>query len=500
MGLNGTQDISLERLQTSTRNSSESDDHLLNDIDDDQHDTDNQHLLEHQHTGTKTLLKEGRRTLIKSGAINLIWILTWYTFATFLSIYNKWMFSADHYNFQFPLFVTSVHMIVQFIFAGVSLFSIPRLRPKTRPTSKEYVFKVFPCALATSLDIGLSNLSLKTITLSFYTMCKSSTLAFVLVFAFLFKLESPSLRLIGIIIIITIGVVLMVSDETEFVLSGFIQVMAASAFGGLRWALTEVLLRKESMGLTNPFASIFFLAPAQAFILVVIAGVVEGYGSIFSSVFFIDVAEAFHTMGIVLFGGALAFCMIMSEFFLIKRTSVMTLSVCGIFKEVATIFISTIVFGDKLTVINIFGLCITLFGIGLYNWLKIRAASLSVQKDLHHHHHHHLLVDEQGTILHDMENDENEDNSDHQRQHISAANTSIFELTSRDHHYHPKMTSLYSMSAESTPVLLADAGLSTAYQNNDDDDDDDDLNLNLTNKDVNNHVPTTHSQGVIPGQ
>lgn len=51
-------------------------------------------------------------------------------------------------------------------------------------------------------------------------MCKSSTLAFVLVFAFLFRLEKPSLRLICIILIIVAGVVLMVSDETEFEIVG----------------------------------------------------------------------------------------------------------------------------------------------------------------------------------------------------------------------------------------------------------------------------------------
>jgi solute carrier family 35 protein C2 len=66
-------------------------------------------------------------------------------------------------------------------------------------------------------------------------MCKSSTLAFVLIFAFLFKLEKPSWKLILIIVIITAGVILMVSDETDFNLVGFIQVMAASAFGGLRF-------------------------------------------------------------------------------------------------------------------------------------------------------------------------------------------------------------------------------------------------------------------------
>ena len=54
-------------------------------------------------------------------------------------------------------------------------------------------------------------------------MCKSSTLAFVLIFAFLFKLEQPRLKLIAIIVIITAGVVLMVSDETDFVVVGYVK-------------------------------------------------------------------------------------------------------------------------------------------------------------------------------------------------------------------------------------------------------------------------------------
>ncbi|CAO3689958.1 unnamed protein product [Rhizopus stolonifer] len=326
-------------------------------------------LLNAQHKDEQ-LLKF--RNLYKNISINLLWILTWYTFATILSVYNKWMFSQDHYNFQYPLFVTSIHMIVQFFFSGMSLLFVPKLRPKKRPSISNYIFKIFPCALATSLDIGLSNLSLKTITLSFYTMCKSSTLAFVLIFAFIFKLEKISLKLILIIVIITSGVILMVSDETDFSLIGFIQVMSAAAFGGLRWSLTEVLLRKESMGLANPFASIFFLAPSQAIILLIISAFVEGYITIFKSAFFITFSEGLRTIGVILFGGSLAFFMIVSEFFLIKRTSVVTLSVCGIFKEVATIFISSLTFGDVLTIVNIIGLCITLFGIGLYNWLKLK--------------------------------------------------------------------------------------------------------------------------------
>ena len=43
--------------------------------------------------------------------------------------------------------------------------------------------------MATGLDIGLSNFSLSLITLSFYTMCKSTTPVFLLFFCFAWGLE-----------------------------------------------------------------------------------------------------------------------------------------------------------------------------------------------------------------------------------------------------------------------------------------------------------------------
>ncbi len=48
---------------------------------------------------------------------------------------------------------------------------------------------VVPNGVSTGLDIGLSNSSLMLITLSFYTMCKSSTPVFLLLFAFLWGIE-----------------------------------------------------------------------------------------------------------------------------------------------------------------------------------------------------------------------------------------------------------------------------------------------------------------------
>lgn len=149
-------------------------------------------------------------------------------------------------------------------------------------------------------------------------------------------------------------------------------------------------------------------------------------------------------IGIVLAGGSLAFCMIMSEFFLIKRTSVVTLSVCGIFKEVATIFISSLVFGDILTIINIIGLCITLFGIGLYNWLKFKLITAKARKDT-------AAIDIGQEENHRLQNIEDDDDDDDDEFGLDR---------STSHH-------LYSTVAESTPILLVDGGLQS-YRDSDD--------------------------------
>ncbi|KAH9465661.1 hypothetical protein Pst134EA_013544 [Puccinia striiformis f. sp. tritici] len=305
--------------------------------------------------------------------INAGFIASWYLFATLISLYNKWMFSPDHYNFQYPLFVSACHMYIQFGLAAATLALFPSIRSRTRPTPHDYLKKALPCGMASGLDIGLSNTSLKTVTLSFYTMCKSSSLAFVLLFAFLFKLEKPTYKLSIIILIITAGVILMVSSETQFDLWGMIEVLTASCLGGLRWSLTQILLDKQSMGMNTPIATIFWLAPTMGISLSFCSLIFEGWNNLLNEhAFFGDLGKSFTTMTYISTAGILAYLMTVSEYFLIQRTSVVTLSIAGVFKEVGTIFLSTIIFHDVMTPLNISGLGITLFGIVLYNVLKYK--------------------------------------------------------------------------------------------------------------------------------
>ncbi|RFU80296.1 nucleotide-sugar transporter [Trichoderma arundinaceum] len=345
--------------------------------------------------------QEADKDVVRRLFVNLILILLWYMFSLSISLYNKWMFDEDRLNFAFPLFTTSMHMVVQFILSALVLYFIPSLRPQRSHTSDMgrsrheteasgatmskmfYLTRVGPCGAATGLDIGLGNTSLKFISLTFYTMCKSSSLAFVLLFAFAFRLEKPTWRLVAIIATMTLGVILMVFGEVEFKIGGFVLVITAAFFSGLRWGLTQILLLRNP-ATSNPFSSIFFLTPVMFLTLVSIAIPVEGFGPLWEGLKVLSNEwGTFMTPLFLLFPGCIAFLMTASEFALLQRTSVVTLSIAGIFKEVVTISVASVVFKDKLTVINFVGLITTMIAIFAYNYLKISKMREDAQVQVH---------------------------------------------------------------------------------------------------------------------
>ncbi|KAF6760097.1 triose-phosphate transporter family-domain-containing protein [Ephemerocybe angulata] len=358
---------------------------------------------------------EKKRLWWRNALVNALFIAGWFGFATLLSVYNKWMFSPAYYGFPAPLFVTTMHMVVQFGFAALFRYAWPHLfRPAHDPTPKEYSTKAVPTAVATSLDIGLSNLSLKTITLSFYTMCKSSSLVFVLLFAFLFRLEHFSWRLVGVIFLIFAGVLLMVATQTHFVFGGFMLVISASAMGGLRWSLTQILLKNKKMGMDNPASTIFWLAPAMGVSLAIVSLAIEGWPTLFQTKFFQDASHIASTVFYLSFPGAIAFFMVLSEFYIIQRTGVVPMSIAGIAKEVSTITISAWFFGDELTPLNITGVGVTVAGIVLFTYHKYRKSIDSpIPLDAHGN-----PISDADEVLADL------DAEDSERAHLTA------------HHYH----------------------------------------------------------------
>ena len=145
-------------------------------------------------------------------------------------------------------------------------------------------------------------------------MCKSSALIFVLIFAFIFQLERYSLRLLSVISLISVGVFFMVYDTTSVNIPGIVMVFSASALAGLRWALTETLMKRRNMGMSNPFATIFWLASLMGLVLAPVSLGVEGWGNVFGSGHWDGLWQAMGTGLVIVFPGGLAFAMVASEY------------------------------------------------------------------------------------------------------------------------------------------------------------------------------------------
>ncbi|KAH6594247.1 hypothetical protein BASA50_006719 [Batrachochytrium salamandrivorans] len=302
----------------------------------------------------------------------LLIIGSWYTTSISLHLLNKWTFSRDHYAFPFPMLTTMFQMMFQFGLSSlVIVLAFPHLLPNRPPSILGYMQMVLPCGIATGLDLGLSNSSLKSITLSFYTMVKSGSPVFVLLFAFLFGFERPTVSMITVILVIVLGVWIMVANESKFDAVGYTEVQIATVMSGLRWTLTHMLLKNPSFGTNHPLTTTLFVTPVVSLSLFVAFLILEGVGSLGATPQLSTSTGILEVAGLMLCSGVVSFILILLELTLITETSVVTFSVAGIFKEIITIAISAFVFGDRFTGNVLLGLVVSICGIAGYNFLRL---------------------------------------------------------------------------------------------------------------------------------
>lgn len=298
-------------------------------------------------------------------------VLHYYVFSIGITFYNKWLMKDFHY----PLFMTLVHLSIIFCLSALTRRALLCITGKQRVVLgwKDYLYKVAPTALATALDIGLSNWSFLFITISLYTMTKSTAVLFILFFSLIFKLEEPNPFLVPVVLLISCGLFMFTYKSTQFNLEGFLMVLMASFIGGIRWTLTQLLMQKAELGLQNPIDAMFHLQPLMFLGLFPLFLFNEGV-SLSSSSRLFRVSEAPPLLSSLLclsVGGLLAFGLGFSEFLLVSRTSSLTLSVSGIFKEVCTLLLAAWLMGDQLGLMNWLGFVLCLSGISLHVGLKV---------------------------------------------------------------------------------------------------------------------------------
>ncbi|XP_066558759.1 solute carrier family 35 member C2 isoform X2 [Amia ocellicauda] len=269
-------------------------------------------------------------------------VLFYYVFSIGITFYNKWLMK----DFHFPLFMTLVHLAMIFCLSALTRSAMQRWtgKPRVLLSWAHYLTKVAPTALATALDIGLSNWSFLFITISLYTMTKSSAVLFILFFSLVFRLEEPNPFLVAVVLLIASGLFMFTYESTQFNMEGFVLVLLASFIGGIRWTLTQILMQKAELGL-NLCVSVKLFRVSE-------------------------LPPLLYSLATLSVGGGLAFGLGFSEFLLVSKTSSLTLSIAGIFKEVCTLLLAAGFMGDKMSSLNWLGFVVCLSGISLHVGLK----------------------------------------------------------------------------------------------------------------------------------
>lgn len=337
-----------------------------------------------------------------------VYVVLWYAISIGMTLFNKWFLRvwADG-GYPFATTMTCLNMFIKCALSRV--VNACSSSASIALTSRTYWRLAVPIGLCTALDIMLSNLSFFYITVTFYTIVKSggnvwcvSPLSVVaelllvelmhvlgrascgntytnmytnmytrrnLIFSVCLGHQRPSYALAVVIVLISSGLMLASYGSTQFVVHGFVLVLAASVIGTLRWVLTQSLLKAMDDSTHRILAVVYYISPASALGLLPIAIVTEG-PALVASKFLRDPHLLVASMGFIFVSGCLAFVLIFVEILLVKKTSALSLGIAGSLKDVTQVVLAVLIFDDRLSSLNVFGLVVATSGMLLYTFLK----------------------------------------------------------------------------------------------------------------------------------
>lgn len=302
----------------------------------------------------------------------LLAILGWYVSAAILVSANKVMFGI--LNLNIPLLVTFIHFSVTSFLMVLVKKRLPDVLGKTHVTRAEFLRTVIPVAVCTAGDVGLSNMAFSRLPISVITVLKSSAPVCIYFAAVVAGIEQFQWRVVSICVLITTSVAFAVpphagnaDDAQEYAyMSGIIIVIAAVACLSVRWVLIQKLSRQFS-----PFQLIYLIQPVSALVLFPLVVIFDCGDKIDTRVGqFSTSVEYIIPIGLILGSGIAALILLFCEYQIVHHTTSLTLSISGIGKEVLTLALSFVVFGESFSTQQIIAISASLIGIFLYAYIR----------------------------------------------------------------------------------------------------------------------------------
>lgn len=137
--------------------------------------------------GDTTLAHHQENMMMQMAVGTLAIILLYLTLSISLTFYQ----TDINRKMPFPLAIVTYHLVLKFLLAAMvrRIYKLRVGRSRVQLDWRVALRKMAPTGVASAIDIGFSNWGLALVPISLYTMTKSSTIVFILLFAIALGLE-----------------------------------------------------------------------------------------------------------------------------------------------------------------------------------------------------------------------------------------------------------------------------------------------------------------------
>jgi len=231
-------------------------------------------------------------------------------------------------------------------------------RKKVPMTGRVYLRAIVPIGVFFSLSLMFSNYTYLYLSVAFIQMLKATTPVATLLATWSLGIAPPSLRTLGNVSAIVVGVMIASFGEIKFVLTGFTFAMLGVICEATRLAMVERLLSGGEFKM-DPLVSLYYYAPVCAVMNGVVAIFIEGPKISMDKVYDIGLFVLF-------LNAAVAFLLNVSVVMLIGKTSALVLTLSGVLKDILLVMASMVIFRDPVSLLQAFGYSIALGGLMYY--------------------------------------------------------------------------------------------------------------------------------------
>lgn len=295
------------------------------------------------------------------------YIAFWLCMSISVILFNKYLYNGV---FSFPLTLTSLHMgFTALITNGMRYsgkLSVPEL------SWPMYATAVVPIGFLQAFALGLSNLAAKGLSVPFVQMCKALTPMVTLGVGILTGMEVPNVALFVVVALMFSSVVITSLGEIRFEFWSFVCQVLSIVAEAARLTVMQKLLQKHLADKSSPLVSLSLFTPVSFALLLPVALYFEPSA--------LSALTNTTTLLTVLTNMCVAFTLNISVVMLVGFTSSLTLTLAGICKDVALVTGGVLIFGSPLTLQQVVGYYIGLYGFNCFNLYRAMKGQIEIER------------------------------------------------------------------------------------------------------------------------